>query len=1033
MADEKTAYSAQNEREYWRSPESLTNKVMNNGDEFPDNVKEEFNPERELSGMSRRKFFALIGASAAVAAAGCNDYRDKGEIVPYSQRPEEILPGVPNYYASTCTGCSRACGVLIKTREGRPIKIDGNPDHPVSKGKICPKGQANILNLYDPARIRKPLKKEHGRITEVSFKEIDKAIIKQLKTNDDKEIALVTHSIHSPTEQKVLNAFKETYPNVKIYTYDFFHEKNRENAWKKCYGEGSFPVLKWNEADVILSLEGDFLGTEGHPIEQMRLFTERRDITTIEKFNRLYVVEGNMSMTGMNADYRMRLRPDAQYEFVLALLHEIINKSGNPESPVAEVLASLPKATNLVEVIEKFGLNAKYANQLIADLLNAKGKGIIYAGRMLEEKVHIAVNLLNEVLGNSKLYCTTRTNVNISDFEPEESFEELISKMNEGSVKLVLHYDTNPVYQLPNDLGYTEALKNVDISVSMTELPHETSAECDYTLPIHHMLEAWGDHQIRTGIYSLQQPVIAPLYGSRQKEVILLTWIQGDFERYSDTMYHEFLKNNWETVIYPTFSYAGDFKTFWFASLHDGVVLGPEEPERVYTLLPEAGATLVPPKTKATGFAVVITESFSLYDGRFSNNGWLQELPHPVSKITWDNYAAISYNTAKTIGVETNDLIEVSLENRSVTLPVLVQPGLADDMIAVEYGYGRTNVPIVSSGVGVDAGILISKDYTDSPWLYDFASVTKLNKTYELASTQEHHRYEDFLSKDQHLKRDIIQEGTVAEYQKNKEFLRERRHEMTMYNLYEEYEYNTHKWAMAIDLNKCIGCGVCISACNVENNIPVVGKDQVLVSREMQWMRLDRYYSGPPEDPKVSTMPMLCQHCDQAPCENVCPVVATTHSPDGLNQMVYNRCVGTRYCSNNCPYKVRRFNFFDFRDHFAKGYYYEPSVDLTHNPEVTVRSRGVMEKCTFCIQRIKEAQYNAEKEGKKHFRGSDIQTACQQACPTGAIIFGDMTDKDSELMKLKQTEIGYVVLELMNVKPNVTYIAKLKNIETEEA
>jgi molybdopterin-containing oxidoreductase family iron-sulfur binding subunit len=494
---------------------------------------------------------------------------------------------------------------------------------------------------------------------------------------------------------------------------------------------------------------------------------------------------------------------------------------------------------------------------------------------------------------------------------------------------------------------------------------------------------------------------------------------------YNHDVYHKYLMNRWETDVYPMINPVSDFRKFWYSCLHDGVI------EYTYKnpVLPVFALAGLPSlNTTKNGFTVILNKNYTVGDGRYSNNGWLLELPHPVSKVAWDNYAAIAPKTAKELNVKNNDLIEIKVHGKTLKLPVVEQPGMAEKVIVTELGYGRTNAGEVGNNVGFNANILISVNGF-SNWILTGAEVKKTNEIYEVYSTQEHHPLDEDFVKDLHFKRDIIKESTVEEYKKNKHVLKHEGHEIV--NIQPEREYKGRKWAMAIDLNKCISCNNCVSSCNVENNIPVVGKDQVANGREMHWIRLDRYYSGTPEEPKVSLQPMLCQHCDHAPCENVCPVVATTHSEDGLNQMTYNRCVGTRYCANNCPYKVRRFNFFNFRDRLADGHYQKDSVALAHNPEVTVRSRGVMEKCTFCVQRIMESRQEAIKEGRE-VKGSEVKTACQEACPADAIIFGNMNDKESDIAKARKHDLGFHVLEALNVKPNVTYLAKLRNIYSEE-
>jgi Fe-S-cluster-containing dehydrogenase component/anaerobic selenocysteine-containing dehydrogenase len=978
--------------------------------EFVEGVTDQFDPA-QMSTMSRKQFLALLAASAAFAAAGCSDYRDRGEIVPYVKKPEGITPGVANHYASTCTCCAQACGILIKTREGRPIKIDGNPDHPINRGKICAKGQASILNLYDPYRLRAPkFGNSSGKTGEPTWKDVDAEVVSRLSeaSRNGKEIALVMQGINSPTTKKILDEFVQCYPSAKIYSYQLFNDENRKSAWFACYGAKELPVIDWSKAKIVLALESDFLGTEGSVMEQIREFTDGRDIMKFTDFNRLYCVEGAMSLTGANADYRLRLRPEAQLEFASTLVAELGGER-------------LPGALSLKEFSTKHNLSEEDFEILLNDLRQHRGQSIVYAGDSLPESVHLAVNHLNDILENNALYKKNKSSVNVSPLSSVQELDALVSRMKSGSIALVIHFDSNPVYHLPSAYDYEAALRSVPFSIALVESDNETSQLCSLVIPTNHAYESWGDYKVRTGILSLQQPVIAPLYNTRQKEAALLNWTKNVGE-YEETMYHEFLMNRWREDVYPSLKLKVDFKTFWYSALHDGVIEFNEKAEAPGKFKRESLSAIV--QTDASGLALALTESYFHGDGSFANNGWLQELPHPISKVVWDNYAAISPQTAKKFGVDSNDLIEIKLPAGSIAVPVFLQPGQADDMISIALGYGRTMAGPVGSNVGFNLQSLLTKESILGTRIWSDAIITKIPGTHQLVTTQEHHALDDEFLKDLHFKRKIIREGTVENYRKNPNFLHGEKTEL--FSIAKEVEYKGVKWAMAIDLNKCIGCNACVAGCNVENNIPVVGKEQAAHGRTMHWIRIDRYYSGTDASPSLSHQPMLCQQCDNAPCENVCPVVATNHSPDGLNQMVYNRCVGTKYCSNNCPYKVRRFNFFNWRDSFAEGFYEQPVVHLVHNPEVTVRSRGVMEKCTFCIQRIMEARQHAIERGQD-LRGSDVKTACQEACPATAIVFGDMNDQQSEISKYRNHSLGYHVLEELNVRPNVTYLAKLRN------
>lgn len=990
--------------------------------EFKEGVTDDFEPS-EINGVSRRKFLALLSASAAFAVTSCTDYRDKGEIVPYNKRPEGVLPGKPNFYASTCTECSQNCGILVKTREGRPIKVDGNPDHPVNKGKLCTIGQASILNLYDPERLQYPLKGN----SKTSWDTVNSDIIAELNSADtsNKEIAIITGAITSPTTARLLNDFVNKYPTAKVYSYELINDKNKRDAWKESYGVDTIPAIKLDEADVILSLDSDFLGKENSSVENMRKFASRRDLMKGTDFNRLYVAEGGMSLTGTNADYRLRVRPDYQLQFVLALLNEIVNRRNASEISLSSSATSLISKHDLKSFVTKHNLNEKYIASLVDDLIQNKGKAIVLAGETLDKEVHIAVNLLNEVLGNSSLYNENSYSSLQLSMSSAEDIKRLIGNMKSGSVGVVIHFDTNPVYHFPGKLDYVSALANVKTTISLSENINETSEKCLYTLPINHTLESWNDFQVRSDVYSTQQPVISPLFDSRQKEAIVFNWINN--KDYSDDIYHKYLMNNFRELVYSNFNTIVDFNTFWFTTLHDGVIAIKNDSLKLAFKI--SAFESIKESKVSESIAVQLQKNYFIGDGRFTNNGWLQETPHPVSKVTWDNYAALSPATAEKLSVENNDVIKIEINNSQLAIAAFVQPGMADDLITIELGYGRTVAGEAGSNVGFNANNLLNYVENNTQYILGNATVSKTGSTYALVSTQEHHAVDDSLVKDFHLIRDIIQEGTIEKYKTDPKFLHHGSHKLL--NITEPFAYEGVKWGMAIDLNKCTSCSACVTSCNVENNIPVVGKDQVANGREMQWIRLDRYYSGTPEDPIVSNQPMLCQHCDNAPCENVCPVNATNHSTDGLNQMAYNRCVGTRYCANNCPYKVRRFNFYNFRDHFANAYYENDVTALVNNPEVTVRSRGVMEKCTFCVQRIMDERENAIREGREVI-GSNVKTACQTACPTDAIKFGDINDQNSEVYKYRNHDLDYHVLEVLNVRPNVTYLAKLRNIHSEE-
>ncbi|GAB1349806.1 hypothetical protein MASR1M107_20200 [Ignavibacteriales bacterium] len=661
--------------------------------EFMPGVKEEFDPEKSMTGISRRKFLALLSASAAFTAAGCSDYKDKGELMPYNKKPAEITIGEANYYASTCSSCAHSCGILIKTREGRPIKVDGNPDHPVNAGKICAKGHAAVMDLYDPQRITEPQSSREGTYDPATWQDVDKKVIAALNGLGGSEAAFISNRVTSPTAMKLMEELQEKYKGIKYYFYDLFSGENRLSAWKKCYGEDSVPaVISWDEADVILALEASLFGTDGNNLEQQRLIRSRRDVKNTKKFNRVYAAEANYSTTGANADYRLRIKPEHYYDFVLTLINEV-SKRGKGKDLIPKELAGRLGEFTSESFVKKSGLAAKSAkafNSLVGDLISANGKAIVYAGETVPADVHVLVNLLNEMTGGTGLYSKKVANVNLHEFASTTEIADLVSKMKSGKVKLVVNMDSNPVYHFPKNLGFEAALKTVPLSVTLATLQNETTFSSKFVLPINHNFESWGDAQVRSNVTGTMQPVIAPLYNTRQKEAILLQWLSGSADGYKETAYLDYLKANWK----DSFKGTGSFDKFWSGAIHDGLLIESDgKVENAKWTLKDA-PTANP--LKAGKYSLILAESYALGDGKHANNGWLQELPHPVSKVTWDNYAAISDKTGKELGLKTNSMVEVGLEGKKITLPVLLQPGLADNTAVVELGYGRSKCPVVA-------------------------------------------------------------------------------------------------------------------------------------------------------------------------------------------------------------------------------------------------------------------------------------------------------------------------------------------------
>ena len=704
------------------------------------------------------------------------------------------------------------------------MKVDGNPDHPINRGTLCAKGQASILSLYDPARLRSP---RYGAAStksgNVSWTDADTDIVQHLTDcrRDGKTILLFTPPVQSPTLRTLLAEFTATFPSTQVIAYSLLNEEARRKAWAACYGPAPLPALLWDKARVIVALEADFLGTEGFSVEQNRLFASGRDIMRSSEFNRFYAVESGFSPTAANADYRLRLHLSAQAAFVLSLLNEIVLK--RKAAPAPQNLKAAIGAYDIGAFCTRYAVPLKVVTHLVNDLIANRKKAIVYAGPALPEEAHLAVHVLNDILGNTALYGEAGSPAEATRLASSSDVERAVEAMKSGSVGIVLHCGVNPVYDLPRAFGYAEALKHVPLSVDLAEAESETGQLCTYLLPVNNALESWGDHQVRTGVFSLQQPVIAPLYDTRQREAVLLHWMAGK-TAFEETLYHAYLKNHWETGIFPSLHLAVPFAAFWNASLHDGVVLttapGTEQPPVTQGAISRLTAGNAP-----NGMTLVWTEGFFTGDGSFANNGWLQELPHPITKVVWDNYASISPATAASLGVKMHDLLSIETISGKQTLPVFVQAGMADNVAAVSAGYGRWNAGPVGSGVGTDIMPLLPPSALDGGRAIAILKAEKASGEHQLVMTQEHHSLDETFVKDFHLKRNIIRESTLERHKQDPTWLTRDRHEYE--SISKEVEYHGVKWAMSIDLNKCTGCNACVAGCNVENNLPVVGKEQV--------------------------------------------------------------------------------------------------------------------------------------------------------------------------------------------------------------
>ncbi len=986
------AHLEQGTPKHWRSlgERTLTPETKAAGwNEFAPGSAEPVAPPMDV--LSRRRFLGLVGATAALAATAACSKVDRGFIVPYTKRPAEVVPGVANYYASTFQEGRRAYSVLVKTREGRPIHITGNDEHPAYKGKTSPRAMADIMRLYDPDRLRGPKIDRKP----ASWSEGDRLVVDALRAAKatGKAVLLLTGAVPSPTRRTLIAEMKSALPGLEHLAWEPAAGDAELSAARAAFGGPAVVKAKIGQARVILSLGADFLG--GDDPEAVGAFAAwRRPRGSGQPMNRLWALEGPMTLTGAKADRRVPVKPSEIAPLAFALARAL-NDRGVP-LPGGVPAPALPPGD-----FHGTPLSAEEWGALLNDLGNAVGKALVVCGASMPPEAHAAAHLLNAMVGGPLAQARPA--------EPLASLKDLdvvVRRMATGAYETVIFWGVNPAYAFPAPGRLAAALERVPHRVWMGVLEDETSALCEVVLPEHHWLEAWGDYDDGQGIVSLQQPAVGPLYDTKQGEEVILGWLKG-LGAVPSAGYHAYVQARWSKEVYPQGSPVS-FERFFEVALHDGFVRAESSVPAALAFNGAAveAARRTPAPGSAQGFDLVLAPGYAVYDGRYANIGWLQELPDPVTKNTWGNPLSVSVADAEALGLADGDVVKIEAGKAAMEVPVLVQPGQAQGVLVLALGYGRSTGS-VATGIGVNAFQLMDAE-SSSPNLRTGVHLTKTGGRRDLPVTQAHHRMEG---------RDIVRSYTLAEYAREAV---KGRSEEDLVTLYDPLKFPEHKWGMVIDQSACIGCSGCVIACQSENNIAVVGAEQVVRGREMQWIRIDRYYEGDPRRPRTVHQPMLCQQCDDAPCENVCPVNATNHSPDGLNQMVYNRCVGTRYCGNNCPYKVRRFNFFEYTA-FKK----DPEA-LAYNPEVTVRPRGVMEKCTFCIQRIEDARMRALGENRP-VRDGEIVTACQAACPSDAIVFGDLKDPQSRVSLLSKSDRGYKVLAELGVRPAITYLANLTN------
>jgi len=1031
-------------KQHWQSFGEL-----NNSDAYKQSVNDEFQEQLPFEADDkgfleakhpRRDFLKYLGFSTAAAtiAASCEIPFTKA--IPFANKPEDVVPGNSMYYATTYVQDGDAVSVLAKVRDGRPIKIEGNDLSSITKGGTSARVQASVLDLYDTARLRFPLIDNN----EASFEQVDKAVAAAIADLGSAPIVILTSTIVSPTTKEVIAQFIAKHPTAKHVVYDAVSYSGILLANEATYGKRAIPTYRFDNAKVIVSLSADFLGTWISPIEFAKQYATGKKINEKNpEMSKHIHFESVASLTGSNADERFLHRPSETGAIAVALLAAVNGQSISGIDD-AKLKAGIEKA----------------AKALVAK----KGEALVVSGSN-DKNVQIIINAINEALqaGGKTIDWSATYNTKAGI---DTDFAKLVDDMNAGSVGGLLIFGANPSYSWFDSKKFVDGLKKVKLTVSFSGKADETTQLVKYVVPSNHYLESWGDAEIKTGYYSLQQPTIYPLFKTRQWQDSLLKWSDSTVD------YLSFVKQYWSAKI------GGE--TAWDKALQDGVI----NPTTVATASASFSSLSVAAATsEIAAYKKVTTTELYLYQkvaigaGEGTSNPWLQEMPDPVTKATWDNYLIVSPALAKEllkIDLTNNGqadayevkppkhVVEIKANGIAVKLPVLIIPGTHSKTVGIALGYGRVKElgksvfnEVAGIPVGANAfpfGKLINGTVSFS--VTDVALADTGDK-YPVALTQTHNIYNTA----QGNRTEVMKELTLAEYKaKPTEILEDREAEVKPYGGLANYQANGTiypnsmndrpgiKWGMSVDLNTCTGCGACVVACSAENNVPVVGKPEVLRGHEMQWLRIDRYYSGSDlENPKVVFQPLMCQHCDNAPCENVCPVAATNHSSEGLNQMTYNRCIGTRYCANNCPYKVRRFNWADYTgaDSFPdnqKGIISDVTMDMNDdltrmvlNPDVTVRSRGVIEKCSFCVQRLQASKLSAKKESRP-LEDSDIKVACQQACPTNAIVFGNANDKKSNITSIRKDNPNrlFLSLEQLHVLPNVTYLAKVRNIEEEE-
>ncbi len=974
---------------FWRSLEELAGTP-----EFEELVEREFGHRLpgEPGGVDRRRFVQLMGASLALGGLTACTRQPLERIVPYVEQPENLVPGKPLFYATAAVLGGYATGLLAESHMGRPTKLEGNPEHPASLGATDLLTQAEMLGLYDPDRSQ--VVRNLGRIRNwTAFADETRAALQALDALGGARLRILTGTVTSPSLAALLDRLRAERPRARWHQFEPVSRDHARAGLERAFGEPLAPRYDLSRAAVVLALDADLLTAGPGSVRYARDFMARRRLRDGgTAMNRLWAVESSPTLTATVADHRLALAPSEVARFAAALAAEL----GVPGVEAAAVNAAGAAWRPWLSAVAR-------------DLDAHRGAAVVVPGDYAPPEVQVLAHALNDHLGAAGATVLYADPVEAEPMDQGASLAELVGAMRAGEVDVLLVAGCNPVYDAPADLDFTGALQQVPRRIRLGLYEDETSEYCQWHLPEAHFLESWGDARAFDGTASVVQPLIEPLYGGRSLlEVLSVFTADGAAAGY------DLVRDHWRR------EWGDDgFEPRWRRALHDGLVADSAPPSRRPALLAGAAAdaaAAIAGTPPSAGLELIFRPDPTVWDGRFANNAWLQECPKPLTKLTWDNAVLVGPALAQRLGIESEQVVELRRGERTLEVPAWVLPGHPDGCVTLHLGYGRRRAGRVGTGTGFDAYRLRT---SEAPWTAGDLELTPARRRHPLASTQLHHNIA--LEGREATKRHLVRTASLDRYRREPEFAQHIGHAPDPgLTLYPPVAYEGHAWGLAVDLGACTGCNACVVACQSENNVPVVGKQQVALGREMHWIRIDRYFEGSLDEPHVHHQPVMCMHCEQAPCEVVCPVAATVHSDEGLNDMVYNRCVGTRYCSNNCPYKVRRFNFLKYNDLET------PVLKLLRNPDVTVRTRGVMEKCTYCVQRINGARIEAKREGRA-IRDGEIQTACQQVCPTRAIAFGDLNDPDSEVASWKAAPLNYDLLAELGTRPRTSYLARVTN------